>query len=349
MSSSADRLTRLLALVPYLLNRQGIPLATAARDAGITEVALVKDLELLFVCGLPGHLPDDLIEAEWETGAVYLGNADTIDRPLRLTADEVAALLVGLRLLAELPGISDRAALDGAIAKLQEVAGSVAGDVEERLGVQVGDAVAEQVLRRAREALAGNRRVHLRYWVPWRDETTDRDVDPMRLAFVDGHSYLEGWCHRAEDIRLFRLDRVLALEILELAADPPNGAVGRDLDGGLFRPSDGDTVAVLLLDPVARWVSEYYPCEEVHERPDGSMIVHLRTVGPEWIVRLAMRLGPAATVLEPRELADTVRLRARATLAAYEGPEATDTATLPGRPPSGERRQRETCDKTESA
>src|SRR5882757_3916137 len=152
MSTAAERLTRLLAIVPYLLNRQGVPLATAARDAGISEAQLVKDLQLLFVCGLPGHLPDDLIEAEWESGQVFLGNADTIDRPLRLGLDEVAALLIGLRLLAGLPGITDRAALEKAIAKLQEVAGSLAGSVEARVGVDVGDGAAEEWLTRAREA-----------------------------------------------------------------------------------------------------------------------------------------------------------------------------------------------------
>ena len=79
--SATDRLSRLLAMVPFLARRQGIPLAEAAGALGITERALVKDLELLFVCGAPGHLPDDLIEAQWEDGHVYLSNVDAIARP----------------------------------------------------------------------------------------------------------------------------------------------------------------------------------------------------------------------------------------------------------------------------
>jgi proteasome accessory factor C len=316
VTTAADRLTRLLALVPYLLNRPGIPLATAARDAGITEAQLVKDLELLFVCGLPGHLPDDLIEAEWESGQIFLGNADTIGRPLRLGIDEVAALSIGLRLLAALPGISDRGALDKAIAKLQEVAGSVAGDVADRLEITTDDETPESLLADVRRALTAGRRLHLRYWVPWRDEATERDVDPVRLAVVDGRTYLEGWCHRAEDIRLFRLDRVLALRVLDEVISAPRVPT-RDLDGGLFRASPDDTVATLRLAPEARWVAEYYPCDEVAELPDGSAIVRLRTAGPDWIVRLALRLGPSAAVVDPPHLADTVRGRALATLERY--------------------------------
>ena len=79
-------------MVPYLVTRQGIPLAEAAREFGITEEELVKDLELLFVCGTPGHMPDDLIDAEWDDGHVYLRNADTIARPLRLGIDEALSL-----------------------------------------------------------------------------------------------------------------------------------------------------------------------------------------------------------------------------------------------------------------
>jgi proteasome accessory factor C len=95
-------------MVPWLLRRQGVSLEEAARHFGITEEQLVKDLQLLFVCGTPGHMPDDLIEAEWESGEVYVDNAEAISRPLRLAPDEAVALLVGLRTLAEVPGLHDR-------------------------------------------------------------------------------------------------------------------------------------------------------------------------------------------------------------------------------------------------
>lgn len=321
MSTAAEHLTRLLALVPYLLNRQGVPMEQAARDAGISVEQLEQDLLLLFVCGLPGHLPDDLIEADWEEGFVYVGNADTIARPLRLGADEVATLLVGLRLLAALPGSHDRVALDKAMAKLQEVAGAVAGKAEDRVGIDVPAAPDEAVLAEARRALAEGRRLHLRYYVPWRDDATERDVDPMRIALVDGHTYLEAWCHRAEDVRLFRLDRVLALDVLDAPAAVPPGAVAHDLDGGgLFQASPDDTVATIVLERAGRWVTEYYPCEDVVDLGDGRTEVRLRAADPRWIVRLAMRIGPTARIVDPPDLAEAVRANAAAALAGYAAP-----------------------------
>jgi len=180
---ATERLSRLLAMVPYLLTRQGIPLKEAAHEFGLSEDQLVKDLELLFVCGTPGHMPDDLIEADWESGHVYLKNADTIARPLRLDVDEALALIVGLRALAEVPGVHDRGALDRTLAKLEAAAGDAALSAAQ-VSVEVeGEA---DVLATARTALADERRVHLRYFVPTRDETTERDVDPKRGVLKEG-------------------------------------------------------------------------------------------------------------------------------------------------------------------
>src|SRR4051794_34102928 len=168
---------------------------------------LVADLELLFVCGTPGHLPDDLIEADCESGEVYLTNADAISRPLRLSVDEAVALLAGLRTLAQVPGLHDREALESALTKLSTAAGDAALAAS-ALSASLGRGAEEHVLAAVRDGVRRHRRLHLRYLVPSRDETTERDVDPMRVLTVDDRWYLEGWCHRAEGVRLFRLDRI---------------------------------------------------------------------------------------------------------------------------------------------
>lgn len=318
MSAGApERLSRLLSMVPYLVRHQGVELSEAASQLGITQSQLVKDLELLFVCGTPGHLPGDLIEADWESGRVYLGNAEAIERPLRLAVDEATALLVGLRTLAEVPGLHDRDALDGAMAKLSSAAGEAASPAS-AVSVQVEGSDQDGVLTACREALSGRRRLHLRYLVPSRDETTERDVDPMRALSVDGRTYLEAWCHRAEGVRLFRLDRVLAAQVLDQDGTPPPQAVSRDVDAGLFTPGPQDLQVTLELAPQARWVAEYYPAESVQDRPDGGVRVQLRTADLRWVVRLLLRLGAGVREVQPAALAQDAAARAQAALQAYQ-------------------------------
>lgn len=315
-ASATERLSRLLAMVPYLAGRQGIPLAEAAAEFDITEKQLVKDLELLFVCGTPGHLPDDLIEAEWDDGHVYLNNVGAIARPLRLGVDESLALLVGLRALADVPGLHDREALERARAKLEAAAGDQAA-----ASAQVAVEVARRPgpLADVRDALARDRRLHLTYFVPARDETTERDVDPVRLLMVDGRWYLEGWCYRAEEVRLFRLDRIEDLRVLDVPTEPRE-VPPRDLREGLFQPSPEDTVVTLELDAGARWIVDYYPVESVQELPDDLLLVRLRAADDRWLRTLVLRLGGSARVLDPPELADAVRERAEQALEAYVRP-----------------------------
>jgi proteasome accessory factor C len=159
--------------------------------------------------------------------------------------------------------------------------------------------------------------VHLRYYVPQRDEATERDVDPMRLLVVDGRPYLEGWCRRAEAVRLFRLDRVLALEVLDVPKSLPAEAEHRDVDQGLFRPSDDDVRVELELSTHGRWVAEYFPCESVSDLEDGRLRVVLRTPNTGWIRRLALRLGEDGRVVSPPDLAAEIRDAAAAALANY--------------------------------
>ncbi len=319
---ASDRLARLLALVPYLLARPGARVADVAKAFGIDEDRLIDDLQLLFVCGLPGHLPDDLIEASFEGGVIHVANADAIARPLRLGADEAVALLVGLRALGEVPdldlrvpGLQARDALERALAKLERAAGDAASAAS---SVAVTVEAESHVVPVVREALQHGRRLHLTYYVAGRDETTERDVDPMRLLVVDGQTYLEGWCRRVEDVRVFRLDRVVSVVELDVAADVPAEAEPRDVSGGLFQPSPQDATVVIELEPAGRWVAEYYPCESVEELAGGRLRIVLRTQETAWVQRLMLRLGGAGRVVGPTTLAEQVAQRASQALAAYE-------------------------------
>ena len=195
-------------------------MAETAAAFGVTERELVDDLNLLWCVELRSPDPYCPIDLSYEGGEIVVSEAEAIDRPLRLGVDEACALLIALRMLADLPGVGDGSALSRTIAKLESAAGAAAGP-SAQVAVQVDDITAQSASAQVADALSRGRRLHISYYVPGRDEATERDVDPMRLLVVEGRSYLEGWCRRAEDVRLFRLDRILAIEVLDVAGRGP--------------------------------------------------------------------------------------------------------------------------------
>jgi proteasome accessory factor C len=316
VTPATDRLQRLLALVPYVVSRKVVGLADTAAAFGLSERELVDDLNMLWCVELRSPDPYCPIDLSYEGGEIVVSEAESIDRPLRLGVDEASALLVALRMLAEIPDLEDRSALSRTIAKLEAAAGAAA-EVSAQVAVEVDDPGGGRVLAQVRDALDRRRRLHMSYYVPGRDEATERDVDPMRLLVVEGRTYLEGWCLRAEAVRLFRLDRVLALAVLDEPASVPAQARPRDVDQGLFRPSDDDVRVELELSVAGRWVAEYYPCERVDDLGDGRLRIRLRTPDTRLVRRLALRLGDDGRVISPADLAAQVREDATVALAQY--------------------------------
>ncbi|MFD0776557.1 helix-turn-helix transcriptional regulator, partial [Streptomonospora algeriensis] len=295
-SASSEQLRRLLMLVPYALSHD-VRVPEVAAHFGLSQRQVLKDLSLLWMCGLPGYTPGDLIDVDLEaaeaTGEIIIGNADTLAQPLRLTADEAASLVIGVELLGELPGVADSEALKrvgeklraaaaapsgtGEAASVQETGGASAEgapETLERLAGSVGVRIelseeVREVQRRCDEALRAGQLLHLRYLAGYADEVTERDVDPMGLVVHDGHAFVEGWCRLRGDVRLFRLDRVLDLTVLPEPAQIPARARRRDLSEGVLQLSADDARVTLDLDPSARWVTEEYLCSAVRELDGG--------------------------------------------------------------------------------
>lgn len=318
-ANAQDQVSRMLALVPYLRAREGISVTEVAEVFGVAPAQIVKDLKVVWFCGLPNAVSGDQIEIDIEAlegeGIVRLTNADYLTRPMRLAPAEALALIVALRTLREASSDAEREVVDRALGKLETATGDAAeaaGNVEVHI-----DPVDPEIRARVEEGIRQRKRLRLSYYVPARDETTERDFDPMRLVAAEGHTYVEGWCYRAEESRLFRLDRVASIDVLDVPADPPAEAQPRDLSRGLFQPDEDDPIAVLDLAPSASWVADYYPVEDQRSLPAGHQEIRIRYSDESWLVRLVSQLGGAATITSPVELSDKVRNRAAEALSLY--------------------------------
>lgn len=313
MAASDAQLARLLALVPFLQGHPGISVDEAAAAFGITADTLVKDLNILWYCGLPGQGGGDLIDVDMELvegeGVIYLANADYLTRPLTLTPDEAFSLLLALEYVGGLTDTELSTAAGSALGKLRAALGERALDAATvsvaTASVVVRDAVAEAIERRVSLELVydGQRR----YSTP--------TVDPARVVVRHGVAYLQAWSHERGDWRTFRMDRIADARVTDEVVSPHGDAPEVPADWNDALPFTSEVA--LTVNPEGAWVAEYHPVRSVQQHEDGTSTITLGVVDDAWLRSLLLRLGPAVVHVEPPEAAEGARMSARIALDAY--------------------------------
>ncbi|NEW37331.1 YafY family transcriptional regulator [Nocardia cyriacigeorgica] len=307
------RLSRLLNMVPYLMAHPGISAAEAAVDLGVTTKQLMSDLNQLWMCGLPGYGPGDLIDLSFSEESIDVTFSAGIDRPLRLTSTEATALLVALRSIVDTPGMVDPSAAHSAIAKIES---AISGAAPETTGSP--RPVEAPAVATVRAALAARHALRLVYYSASRDVVSERIVDPIRIVLVDNNSYLQAWCRQAEGVRLFRFDRIEGATELDEPARPPSDAADADAALDLFQDDPALPLARLRIRGDYGWVMDQYPIQRLAVHADGSLEATMRFATLDWMARLLLGFGSGVTVLGPPELVAAVRERSNAALAAYD-------------------------------
>ncbi len=285
--TASDRMARLLAVIPWVAERDGVPLGEIATRFSYPIDALLSDLEqvVLFV-GVYPFTPDTLIDVTVDDGRVWIHYADYFTEPMRLESGQALALISAGKSMLELMPDEDGPLLR-ALAKLG------AGSAADALDVRLSDA-ATPTLAVLRQALHSGASIELTYYSSGRDELTRRRVDPQRLFARDGYWYLSGYCYNAEGARVFRVDRIDEIDRLDTPSTHP--AVGADGTGLPIEDSTLPTV-VLKLAPEDQWVATSHP----HRQLDDPSVIALPISAEAWLARLLLRLGPDSMVLAIEE------------------------------------------------
>jgi proteasome accessory factor C len=303
---AASEIQRILAIVPWIVAHPGVSKHDVATRFGMTGEQLDDDLALVLMIGVPPYSPGDYLDVVDDGEFVTIRLADQFSRPLRLTPAEGLALLAAGRALLAVPGSDPDGPLATALAKLER-----ALDLPE-VAVEVGEPV---FLTSVRDAAARGERIEIDYWSAGRDELTTRRIDPAVAFFAMGEWYVSAYCHRANDERMFRVDRIRALRA---TGEPFEARSADDEIAEVFHPHVDDPRVTLELAPSAAWVTEAYPAESTTTRTDGTIEVVLAVSEPAWLERLLVRLGPEVRVLGPDAARRAGAEAARRVLARYD-------------------------------
>ncbi len=306
--AAEDRVRRLLVMLPWLMERGEVSVAETATRFDLTEAEVVKDLELVAMCGLPPFV-DELIDVFIDEGMIWVGVPRLFTRALRLNAVEAWELLAAGRAAMELPG----ADADGPLGRGLEKLADALGD-DDTSGVRI-DLDRPEAATSLAEAVERGEQVGITYRSASRDEVTERLILPRQIFTDRGEWYVTADDDRSRQIRIFRIDRIESIE--------PTGATPAPSDDPLPVPGswfdDGSIPRVTVrLGPRARWVIERYPVDSV-EGPDddGWTTATFAIVSEPWFTRTLVRLGADVQVVEPPEWRLIARDSTERVLARY--------------------------------
>ena len=306
---TSQRLRRLLAIVGWLAQVGEAEIVDIAQRFTIDEDELVRELELAACCGVPPYTPDTLMEIEVSETTVRAFLPAEFARPRRLTPAEGFAVAASARLILTVPGPDDDA-LRRALAKLEVALGS-----RELIGVDVD---VPPNLVEIRHAVDAGSAIEIDYHSASRDESTTRTIEPAQVVTMDGHWYVDAFCHKAGDMRRFRVDRIGGVRVSDEAMVSA-GAVTRSAEDS-YLPGPGALEVELRVEGGARWVADSIPVRQVTRSADGAVVdVVLDVTGMAWFERLLLQLGPEAEVIRPNEMTGVAAAAAQRVLGVYQG------------------------------
>jgi proteasome accessory factor C len=310
------RLRRILLLLPYAIRHPGVSVDELSQRFGVDTHDLIEDLNLVFLCGLPGYGPGDLIDVSVEEDRVYVTMADYFSSPLRITPPEALALYAGGAAVAALPDMQAADALHRALDKLGRALSDRGDGRAGAVQVELEPGSPDH-LRPLQHALANRKQVHLEYFSASRGAITERVVDPWGLVAALGRWYLIAWDHLSRDERMFRTDRIKRAEVIDQSASIPEEFEPARYKRAWLERGDERIISFEISPETSRWFEDYYPVKKSEALPDGWRRVELATGGDRWASALLLRLGRDVRSVDPPDVMDSARALAQAIAARH--------------------------------
>mgnify|MGYP000287626645 FL=1 len=298
-SAPLERTARLLDLVPYINTHQGIALKDLAAVFEVSNAQMVNDLTTLWMCGLPGYTPLELMDLDFESGYVNISNAPTLAKPRSVTFDEGVALILGLDLLrASIP--TDRTDL---LEKIHSLSVRLSSIINLNSTFSVVAPVNQGVSAAIEDALASRSSLEIEYHSLYRDEITQRTIFPIEIIHVEGQQYLSSYCYSASDFRQFKLDRIQKAVVTQESKTIPEDA------------TDTQTInsRLKVLKPT-REIAERFSQQDLKA---GSEFDY-QTYSQQWLERSILSSGDGVALLTPPEIRASIAQMAQSMLDRYK-------------------------------
>jgi proteasome accessory factor C len=299
--NAAQRALRTMDLVPYILENPGISTIDLAAKFSVTQKQIEKDLQLIFLCGLPGYTPYELIDLTFEDGIVSIIEPQVLTKPRNFSSNEMVVIKLGLEILREI-NVNEPNKLDKISTLLQKVHRETDQD-SVLLAKEISSSPYYSVIN---TAISQRKQLSIEYQSVSKDQLSTRLIVPYNLSMLNGNLYLSAYDMDRQSDRVFKLDLISKCEI------------GERTESDLVKSTSIDQIVELMVDVRLTNFIERNTSIIVDQRLTADGIkVTLKVNNLEWISRAVISYAPNINVISPIALSEMIEQRAKNLLNAY--------------------------------
>lgn len=299
--------TRVLTVLELLQSRKEMSGAELSDRLEVDERTVRRYITMLQDMGIPVE------SRRGRYGGYHLRPGFKLP-PLMFRNEEAFALTIGL-ITARKMGLAGAApAVESALAKIERV---LPVELQEQTRAvqdtlvfdmqRVQYTPSSEIVVTLCTATQQQKRVWMRY-KPWSAEETERELNPYGVVYRSGYWYTVGYCHLRSDVRVFRLDRVLAAELRnETFMSPDDFDCLAYVNRSIAMMSMGWTIDVLLDTTLAEAQQHISPAMATLEQETGGVALRCTAQTLEWIAYRLIDLRFPFIIRNPPELRETLR------------------------------------------
>jgi proteasome accessory factor C len=301
VETAGKRALRTMDLIPFIVENPACSIRSLAEKFSVSEDQIEKDLQLIFLCGLPGYTPYELIDIVLDNGIVTVIEPQVLDKPRKFSKSEMVVIVLGLRILSELyPADSIQ------MLKLEKLIAKISALVPIYVSKQTGKSLNSSLLKDINRAINQSLSLDIEYSSVSKDEITKRNILPLELYLLNGSMYL-----RAVDIaqsaeRVFRADSIRIISI--------GSVVSVQNDSNEEKVSE---VSLIVDGSKKLFMERNSSIIKSIEVSKKGFIVNVMISNVEWLKRCILSNSPGITVAAPSDLATQIKNEARAILTMY--------------------------------
>lgn len=299
--TAAIRALRTMDLIPYILEHPGISIKLLSEVFNASEKEIEKDLQLAFMCGLPGYTPYELIDLTYEEGVVSIIDPQVLNKPRNFSSNERVVIALGLEILREL-NLSN---IDN-LKKIDNLSKKFLDNKDEELLILIDQNLSFPFLNIINQAIFESRLITFDYQSVSKDMLSSRKVLPHELYLQNGNLYLSGYDLQAQSDRIFKADQIL------------NCVVGEKSKAQKFDQLKDEEVVELTVNPEnLNFIERNSSIIIQQEISQGQLLVKLKVSNFDWLKRAILSNAPSIKVVSPRSLALEVEQMASNLVSAY--------------------------------